>query len=163
MNKNHREYKSILFFLLNPYPLFLEICESGEIAANSQATGQQTDLMCNQRFPTRTSSYKHCNKGDILQQFYISVDKLSCTHWVLIDLIFKVSLWLWIALQQPYDGRVALSALYELFEGKFPVLVSVHLSEYFVGSLLWRWLVLWHLHHGPDHFVNSLETFIQHN
>lgn len=58
----------------------MDIHRFGENVANSQTTGQQTDLMCNQRFTTRTSSYKHCNKGDILQQFYISVDKLSGTH-----------------------------------------------------------------------------------
>ena len=36
------------------------------------------------------------------------------------------------------------------------VVVEIHLSEDLVCPLLWRRLVLWHLHHGGHHFVDRL-------
>lgn len=63
---------------------------------------------------------------------------------------------LWIALQQPDDGRVTFGSLDELVDGQLAVQVLVHLPEDFVCPLLGGRFVFWHLHHGADHLVDCL-------
>lgn len=71
---------------------------------------------------------------------------------------WNCSLRLRITLQQPHDRWITFRTLDELLEAQLAVLVAVHLAKDFVRSLLGRTLVLGHLHHRADHFVDGLCT-----
>ena len=76
----------------------------------------------------------------------------------MFTLSFSTLARLGVALEKPYNWRVVHGALDELLQGQLPIQVLVHLAEDLVCALLWRWLILWHLHHGTHHFVDGLQT-----
>ena len=61
-----------------------------------------------------------------------------------------------LALQQLNNSRVVHGTVNKLLQRETVICVHIHLAEDFVCSLLWRCLVIWHLHRCTKHLVDCL-------